>query len=167
MSDSLSAAPAPTAAVPTPSPRAQAFEAFRTLIKKEEEAAQRRVDQSKDGGFVDQGHEAARGVQERRLLTLDAIRDQAIKTREAIAAGALITLGNTVDVEGEKGERKNIYLIPNGEGRKIKVQGTEHACVSVISPLGRELVGKEEGDVVVTQLGTRGQIAEFEIIEIL
>ena len=71
--------------------------------------------------------------------------------RERAGAGALVT------VEDEDEKQQAYLLTPHSGGARAEVKGMTVTLVTTMSPMGRALLGKEEGDDVefVTPRGTR------------
>jgi transcription elongation factor GreA len=89
--------------------------------------------------------------------------ETAINTSEVIEIdelrGERIVFGTKVELENLASGRKVIYqLVGPYESEP------ESGKISVTSPLGKALIGKEEGDTV--KINTPGGIQEFEVLEI-
>lgn len=70
-----------------------------------------------------------------------------------------IVFGSTVTIEdGESGERKVYQLLGQDEA------DLDSGSISVTSPIGRALIGKEADDVV--EVKTPGGLREYEIIDV-
>ena len=77
------------------------------------------------------------------------------------------------DLRGEKivfGTKVELESLVNGHKVTYQLMGPyesdpESGKISVISPLGKALIGKEEGDIV--KIKTPGGTQEFEVLEIL
>ena len=77
--------------------------------------------------------------------------------QESVARGRVL-FGATVTVENEEGEEKTYAIV--GVDELDPARGH----VSWVSPIGRALLGKSEGDVV--SFDTPGGRAELEIVEV-
>lgn len=86
-----------------------------------------------------------------RLERLDLPR---LGPDDAIVVGALIGL----DVEGEP---KVVFLVPQGGGTKLEVEGISVVVVSPAAPLGRALLGKHLGDDFMLKI--RGEAREHVV----
>lgn len=77
--------------------------------------------------------------------------------------GARIQVGSLVCLEDEQGARW-CFVVPGSGGGTVDVDGAGVALVSATSPLGRAMVGSEEGDAVAweTPRGPR----ELEVVEV-
>jgi transcription elongation factor GreA len=89
--------------------------------------------------------------------------ETAINTSEVIEidelSGERIVFGTKVELENLANDRKVTYqLVGPYESEP------ESGKISVTSPLGKALIGKEEGDTV--KIKTPGGIQEFEVLEI-
>jgi transcription elongation factor GreA len=89
--------------------------------------------------------------------------ETAINTSEVIEIdelrGERIVFGTKVELENLANDRKVTYqLVGPYESEP------ESGKISVTSPLGKALIGKEEGDTV--KINTPGGIQEFEVLEI-
>jgi transcription elongation GreA/GreB family factor len=86
------------------------------------------------------GAQAARAEQLRlELGQLRELPTRAWKKGEPAAPGALVELE---DEDGKKGQ----YLLALCRGMNLQVAGKAVVVVNVASPMGRELLGKREGD---------------------
>ena len=86
-------------------------------------------------------------------LALSQVIDPASISQDRIAFGATVTL---LDVDTDE-EKK--YMLVGPDESDIK-QGR----ISIQSPIGRSLIGKEEGDVVVVKAPAK--TIEYEVLEI-
>ena len=86
-----------------------------------------------------------------------------------------INRSEVIEIEELRGERivfgTKVELENLANGRKVTYQlvgpyesEPESGKISVISPLGKALIGKEEGDTV--KINTPGGIQEFEVLEV-
>ncbi len=86
-------------------------------------------------------------------LALSQVIDPASISQDRIAFGATVTL---LDVETDEEKR---YMLVGPDESDIK-QGR----ISIQSPIGRSLIGKEAGDVVIVKAPAK--TIEYEILEI-
>jgi transcription elongation GreA/GreB family factor len=63
--------------------------------------------------------------------------------------GAAITLGALVDLDQEDGQPVTCFVAAYGAGIPLKLDGRSVLVVTPQSPLGRALVGRTEGEVIV------------------
>jgi|GEM_PF-2299421 len=105
------------------------------------------------------GHERmmAEFMELRKVLM--GIKDECLEVRDRILAGALVTL------EGDEDFVVRYFLIPGGGGKIVNANGVDYVCVNPVTPIGRELIGKQVGDEV--SVLTQGQARSLEIVEIL
>lgn len=102
-------------------------------------------------GQSKQAEETALALQQFQSLTL---RD--FVTDEPVSLGALVVL---------EGKGKNYYFIgPRAGGTEIRHDGREILVITPQSPLGRQLVGKKQGEVVQLELG--GKRSEFRVAKV-
>ena len=89
--------------------------------------------------------------------------ETAINTSEVIEIdelrGERIVFGTKVELENLANGRKVIYQLVGPDESE-----PESGKISVTSPLGKALIGKEEGDTV--KINTPGGIQEFDVLEI-
>lgn len=74
-----------------------------------------------------------------------------------------IRLTALVELEDEDGRRRLIFLGPAAGGLCLSFDGTEIMVVTPASPLGRELIGKQCGDLLNIQAAAE---REYEIISV-
>ncbi len=91
-------------------------------------------------------------VLQSKITQLNVI-DPASISQDKIAFGAKVKM---VDVETEE---EKVYFLVGPDESDIK-----KGMISILSPIARSLIGKEEGDVATVK--APGGITEFEIIEI-
>jgi Transcription elongation factor, GreA/GreB, C-term len=94
---------------------------------------------------------------ERAVNALGFLPLRAFGPGDAIAASAVI------DVEAA-GKRARYFLAPVGGGLKAELEGTAVLVITPQSPMGRALLGKEEGDVV--EVTVEGGRREVEILAV-
>ena len=76
----------------------------------------------------------------------------------AISAGAL------VELEGDDGATRALFLLPHAGGTEVSVDGVVVLVVTAASPLGAALLGRGEGDEV--SLRTRDKLRNYVITEV-
>jgi transcription elongation GreA/GreB family factor len=100
--------------------------------------------------------QAARAAElETAIAVISSLELRAFRPDEPVALGALVTL----DVSGKK---QRVFLCAAGGGEKLQADGVEVSVVTLQSPLGAGLLGKEVGEVF--ELRVAGQIREVEIL---
>jgi transcription elongation GreA/GreB family factor len=67
--------------------------------------------------------------------------------------GEPISLGALVCVEG--GERSNYFIGPRAGGTEVELDGRAVLVITPQSPLGRQLMGRRQGDTLALDLGGR------------
>ncbi|PLX86705.1 MAG: transcription elongation factor GreAB [Desulfuromonas sp.] len=77
---------------------------------------------------------------------------------------APIRLSALVTLEDGDGNRKTLFIGPQSGGLKVEKGGGEIVVITPDSPVGRELLGKEAGDVVEMRSGASKR--EWEIVEV-
>jgi len=83
---------------------------------------------------------------------------QAVKSMEnKVGKKESVMLGCLVDVEKD-GERSLYFVMPYGGGNLVKIDGYEFFVLTPSSPLGRQLIGKKEGDMFEFILGGKKNI---------
>jgi len=80
------------------------------------------------------------------------------------SADSTIRLTAVVELVDDRGTRRQIFLVPTAGGLLLNVDDVEIMLITPASPLGRELIGRECGDVVTLTSGTTGR--EYEIVSI-
>ena len=102
-------------------------------------------------GQSKQAVETALALQQFQSLTL---RDFVVD--EPVSLGALVVL---------EGKGKNYYFIgPRAGGTEVRHDDREILVITPQSPLGRQLVGKKQGDTVQLELG--GKRSEFRVAKV-
>lgn len=81
-----------------------------------------------------------------------------------LVEGDPCVVGTAVVVEDEEGEVRRYFLSEVGGGAKLEVEGVRWWVLTPISPLGKKLLGRRQGDVV--EHVVRGAGVELEIVEI-
>jgi len=66
------------------------------------------------------------------------------------APGEAIAIGAVVELESPSGKSTRYFLGPRGGGLELEVDGQVLLVLTPHSPLGRQLLGKREGDLVPT-----------------
>ena len=136
----------------------EAFNAFRGILEGEIEDLERhRSGSQKDAShamesrydtFREDAQALGAGFQIKleqkrgELALIKSIRDQCIRVTKSISAGALVAL-----VNGD-GNEVNYYVIPGGEGKELTIGGKKYKCISPTAPIGKNMLGKKEGDEV-------------------
>ena len=86
-------------------------------------------------------------------LTLRQFRDT-----DQVYLTALVVL------ESDGGNHRTLFLGPAAGGLKVDFNNNEVVVITPDSPLGRDLLGKEVGDVI--EIKVEGALIEYELIEL-
>lgn len=109
------------------------------------------------------GYDAARerqGMLEARIQYIESRMSRFNVIDRKAMGGTRVTFGATVEIEDmETGEVKKYTLLGPDEA------DPDNGSISVVSPVGRALLGKEEGDDVVV-MAPRGKI-HYEILSVV
>jgi transcription elongation GreA/GreB family factor len=97
--------------------------------------------------------EAAQALEQFRLL---AIHDAA--PGNPVALGALLTVADAV------GRQSHYFVGPSAGGTELEHDGRTIMVITPHSPLGRQLVGRREGDTL--QLERTGKRSEYRIVQV-
>ncbi|MES2571680.1 MAG: GreA/GreB family elongation factor [Verrucomicrobiota bacterium] len=87
----------------------------------------------------------------------EALIVRAFTPRDPIDLGALVELEN-------KGEHSFYFIGPKAGGTEVLCEGKEVLVITPQSPLGRELLGKMEGNSVM--IGVAGARNQFRIVSV-
>lgn len=101
-------------------------------------------------GQANRAQEIKRAIDAYRNLSLQEFAEDS-----AVRLTALVTL------KAGDGTTKTLFIGPEAGGLKIEGAGLEITVITPHSPLGRELIGRGTGDLVIGQAGK-----EFEIVEV-
>jgi len=104
-------------------------------------------------GQASRAQEIKRAVQAFRGLLLQVFSDET-----PIRMSALVELEDS-----DEGHLRTVFLGPAAGGLRLHFDGREIMVISLASPLGQELIGKECGDLVELKSGT---MREYEIISV-
>jgi len=77
----------------------------------------------------------------------------------AFGAGELISVGALVGVDGK--EPSEYFIGPRAGGTEIELEGRVVLVITPQSPLGRQLMGRQQGDTVQLELGGRRSAARI------
>lgn len=107
--------------------------------------AEARAENDKDTRSLETSY-LARG-QAMRVAELEAdIKTIKFLVNKDSRANTIVQAGSVVAVEDEEGAQRLVFLAGAAGGLKVRVQGVEVQVITPSSPLGRLLLGKEEGD---------------------
>ena len=119
-----------------------------------------------DNKYATLGLEAsylAQGQANRAQEILQALRVFQQLTLPVFSANSLIRLTAVVQLEDDKGCSRLFFIGPAAGGLLLQFDGVEIMIITPASPLGRELLGKQCGDLIELKSGT---VREYEIISI-
>jgi transcription elongation GreA/GreB family factor len=94
---------------------------------------------------------------ERTAATLSSLDLRSFGPGDVISAAALIELEHD-------GVTQHYFLAPEGGGLRADVGGVRVQVITPQSALGRELLGKEEGDLV--EVTVQGRLRSYEIVRV-
>ena len=94
------------------------------------------------------------------LQALQLFRQLALS---AFSAKSVIHLTAVVQLEDDEGQNRLVFLGPAAGGLRLKFGGSEIMIITPASPLGRELIGKQCGDMIELKSDTA---REYEIISV-
>jgi transcription elongation GreA/GreB family factor len=86
-----------------------------------------------------------------------------IKNLEMIATNEVVSVSNIVEVDHD-GDTMVFFMSPTFSNHVVVIEGNEYNCLSIHSPLGKELIGYGMGDIA--ELEAPSGIQEYEILEI-
>ncbi len=86
-----------------------------------------------------------------------------IRNLEMIATDEIISVSNIVELESE-GKHLVYFMSPAFSNHTVEIEGNKYNCLSIHSPLGKELIGYEVGDIA--ELEAPSGIQEYEILKI-
>lgn len=75
-----------------------------------------------------------------------------------------IGLTALIELESESGKRSFYFLGPKSGGLEMECEGTKVLLITISSPLGKKLIGREVGDLVEIKAG--GVRKEYEVVGI-
>jgi transcription elongation factor GreA len=145
-------------------------EGFRRLerelgnLKKERPGVIQAIKEAREEGDLSEnaGYDAARerqGMIEARIRYLETRLATSQVIDLTTLEGDRVIFGATVEIEdAETGERKQYTLLGPDEADPVK------GSISIMSPVGQALLGKEEGDEIVVE-APRGKI-HYEIVSV-
>jgi transcription elongation GreA/GreB family factor len=102
-----------------------------------------------------QAHRAAELSQQIAFYRSFAVR--AFDTGDSVEAGALLELS-------QNGKRFHYFLVPQGGGMSVQLDGKKIQVITPHAPLGEALLGKSQGDSVEVDL--QGTTREYELVSI-
>lgn len=104
------------------------------------------------------GAQAQRAAEiDRALSALRALELREFGPKTPIASGALVRLN--LD-----GKHSLVFLLPQGAGTTVKMDGESVRVVTPVSNLGEALLGLRESDVAEVEVGN--DVLEYEILQV-
>lgn len=119
--------------------------------------ADAKSDGSKDMRATEASYIARGQAMRAEALEADVAKVRAMKLR-SFGEGDAIALGAVVEVADEQGKRRAVFVAPAGGGETL-AGGVD--VVTPRSPLGRALMGAQEGDFIELERG--GRTDELEV----
>ncbi len=119
-----------------------------------------------DNKYATLGLEAsylAQGQANRAQEILQALQVFRQLTLSVFSAESVIRLTAVVQLEDDEGRRRLVFLAPAAGGLNLEFDAVEIMLITPVSPLGRELLGKQCGDQVNLK---GGSVREYEVISI-
>jgi len=119
-----------------------------------------------DNKYATLGLEAsylAQGQANRAQDILQAIQAFQLLKLQVFSAKSPIRLTAVVQLEDEAGGMRQVFLGPAAGGLLLTPDGVEIMIITPVSPLGRELLGKQCGDLIELKSDTT---REYEIVSI-
>lgn len=104
-------------------------------------------------GQANRAQEVKKAIDLYRNLTLRHFADD-----DPVYLTALVTIASA------SGGHRSLFIGPAAGGLKFRHQGSEVVVITPDSPLGRDLLGKEVGDVI--EIEVQGVLIEYELIEL-
>ncbi len=133
-----------------------AFEAHEAATNEESKAENKYDTRGLEASYL-AGAQARRASELRDFINqLTKMNIKDYSNGDPIGATALVRL------EDERGEEKNVFLVPKEGGAKVFLNGVPILMISPDSPLGQEVWQKQMGDSF--DLPVKGQRKEFEIV---
>ena len=80
------------------------------------------------------------------------------------SSSSVVAAGSLIQLEDESGSVRCLFLAPYGGGQSLRVAGVTVVVVTPSSPLGRALLGKQEGDEIVIR--ARDSSREYTILTV-
>ncbi|EPR39833.1 transcription elongation factor GreA [Desulfovibrio sp. X2] len=134
-------------------------------LKKERPEVIQAIKEAREEGDLKEnaGYDAARerqGMLEARINYIESRMSRFTLIDLATLDGEIVTFGATVEIEDvDTGELKKYTLLGPDEAEPSK------GSISVFSPVGRAMLGKEVGDEIVVE-APRGKI-QYEIVSVV
>lgn len=110
-----------------------------------------------EASYVAQGQANRAQEIQQSIKTFGELCLQSFSDESPIRLTALVTL------EGENGASRLVFLGPAAGGLRLELDGDEVMVITPASPLGRELIGKQCGDLVELKSGA---VREYEILSV-
>ena len=94
----------------------------------------------------------AHGQSRQALEVMQAIQTYQAFALRAFSADEAIDLGAVVELE-RKGERTHYFIGSRAGGTEVRCEGNEVLVITPQSPMGKQLVGRKQGERVEVQIG--------------
>ncbi|MDX2493337.1 MAG: transcription elongation factor GreAB [Desulfuromusa sp.] len=119
-----------------------------------------------DNKYATLGLEAsylAQGQANRAQEILQALQVFQQLALQMFSAKSVIRLTAVVQLDDDEGRSRLVFLGPAAGGLRLEFDGSEVMVITPASPLGRELLGKQCGDLIHLESGT---VREYEITSV-
>lgn len=110
-----------------------------------------------EASYVAQGQANRAQEIQQSIKIFGEVRLQSFSDESPIRLTALVKL------EDEEGSARVVFLGPGAGGLRVDCDGVEVMVITPASPLGRELIGKQCGDLVALKIGA---VREYEIVSV-
>lgn len=121
-----------------------------------------RPENDKDTRAVEAAYLAGAQADRARELAQTAAALAALELK-AFAPGTPISASALIDLD-QDGRILRYFLAPQGGGLRATVDGVEVQVITPQSALGREILGKQEGDTF--EFTVQGKLREYEIVRV-
>ncbi|MCK4621775.1 MAG: GreA/GreB family elongation factor [Desulfuromonadales bacterium] len=105
----------------------------------------------------------AQGQANRAEEILQALKAFQQLTLQTFSAKSPIRLTALVQLEEDEGRSRLVFLGPAAGGLRLEFDKEKIMVITPASPLGRELIGKQCGDLIELEIGT---VREYEIASV-
>lgn len=105
----------------------------------------------------------AQGQANRAQEILAALQEFQKLALQQFSEGAPVRLTALVQLEDEEGNSRLVFLAPAAGGLRLAFEGEEVMVITPASPLGRELLGKQCGDLIQLKIDV---LREYEIVSV-
>lgn len=138
---------------------AKAAEASRAEATHESSKAENKYDtRGLEASYLARGQSRQIAELEAAVIAFQALTPRTFATDEPIDVGAYVELE-------QKGERDAYFIGPKAGGTELEFKGQEVLVITPQSPLGAQLVGRKQGDLLkLTLPGSRAQYRVAKVV---